>query len=330
MTPVLHSALLFVLAALVFLALGSVIATALVRALKTRITATHPRVRHTLLVALAALPWLLATALVFCAALPSVLALFVPGLDHCSHHDDGHAHLCFTHLPKGTVNIVVLIAVVFVIGYAVARLLFALAGFIRSRRIITALARTARKTSSDSFLLETNQVICFAGGLLRPRVFLSRGLLDTLTEAERAIVLAHERAHVRRRDALVGSLVRALSVAHLLSVARWLVREVELAAEQACDEEAALLVNDRLAVASAILTVERAAQSGAFRDLGDMAVAFGERAVARRVEALLAEPNATTSLRRSALVFAAIAAMLLGASGELHHLTESVLFILTR
>ena len=58
-----------------------------------------------------------------------------------------------------------------------------------------------------------------------PRVLLSRGLFDALSAEERAVILAHERAHVRRRDALVGSVARAVAVFHLPWVGRWLVHE---------------------------------------------------------------------------------------------------------
>ena len=142
------------------------------------------------------------------------------------------------------------------------------------------------------------------------------------------MVLAHERAHVRRRDALVGSVVRALAVVHLPWVGRWLVQELEVAAEQACDEEAARFVTDRVTVAAAILTVERAAQHAATRALAPVAVAFGARAVERRVEALLVEPEPPRSLRPLAISIGVGLVSVLVFADELHHLTESVLSVI--
>ncbi|WP_324716305.1 M56 family metallopeptidase [Carboxydochorda subterranea] len=44
--------------------------------------------------------------------------------------------------------------------------------------------------------------VVFTHGLLRPRVLLSRGILDRLSDEELAAVLAHERYHVLRHDPL--------------------------------------------------------------------------------------------------------------------------------
>jgi beta-lactamase regulating signal transducer with metallopeptidase domain len=179
-------------------------------------------------------------------------------------------------------------------------------------------------------IVETAQPVCFAAGLFRPRVLLSRGLFEALNPHERAVVLAHERAHARRRDALLASLVRALALVHWPGVGRWLVQEFEVAAEQSCDEEAARFVGDRLSVAATILTVERAAQYAAQPSPrpGPIAVAFGARAVERRVEALLVEAVPEPSLRPLVI---GIAVALLGVvifADTLHHVTESVLSVI--
>jgi Zn-dependent protease with chaperone function len=47
-------------------------------------------------------------------------------------------------------------------------------------------------------------------GALRPRVLASTGLAETLTGAELAAVLAHEREHLRGRDPLKNVLARAI------------------------------------------------------------------------------------------------------------------------
>jgi beta-lactamase regulating signal transducer with metallopeptidase domain len=160
---------------------------------------------------------------------------------------------------------------------------------------------------------------------VRPRVLISRGLLESLGSEERSVVLAHERAHVRRRDALAAGVVRALAGVHLPRVGSWLVNELGVAAEQACDDEAATAVADRVAVASAILTVERAVWRSTAPRLELVGIAFGARAVERRVEALLAEPLPPTSLRSlTGPLGVALLAVVLHA-GALHHATEFLL-----
>ena len=323
MSAIAPSAQLFVLAAVAFTAMGSLVAAALVGAFGRRLTQWEPRARHRALVGLASLPVVLGGTLLLAASLPSIIALFAPAFDHCAAHDDAHAHLCFRHLPHHGIHTALLLLLVFVGTYLLIRAVFAAMTLIRAGRLWDALAATGEwRADLEVTVLETSKPLCVAAGLLRPRVLMSRGLLASLDESERTVVLAHERAHVRRRDALVASGVRALGTLHLPFVARWLVRELELAAEQACDEAAAG-VSDRLAVAATILAMERAVQASAL--VPRSAVAFGQRGIERRVEALLADPAPPRSLRVPALVAMIAIGALFAASGELHHLTESAL-----
>ncbi len=323
MSGIAPSAELFLLAAFAFCAMGSLGAAALVGAFGRRLTQWEPRARHRALVGVASLPLVAGVTLLLAASLPSIVALFAPGFDHCAAHDDAHAHLCFRHLPHHGIHTALLLVLVFVSTYLLLRAVFATTTLIRAGRLWDALTATGEwRADLELTVLETPQPLCVAAGLLRPRVLMSRGLLTSLGEPERAVVLAHERAHVRRHDALVASGVRAMASLHLPFVARWIVREVELAAEQACDEEAAG-VSSRLAVASTILAVERAVQASTFAPHG--AVAFVQRGVERRVEALLADPAPHRSLRVPALIAMIAIGALFAASGELHHLTESAL-----
>ncbi len=326
MSPVLQSAQLFLLAGFVFLVFGSLVSAVITRFAYGRLLRLEPRARHRAIAMFAAMPAAITLVLFFAASLPAFVALVAPGLDHCLLHDDAHAHLCFVHLPQAAIHTGLLLLLVFLVTYAVFRAAFAASSVLRALRVVAALAKTGEPRSDLGItVVETAQPVCVAAGLLWPRVLLSRGLLKALTAEERAVVLAHERAHVRRHDALVGSVVRALAVVHLPPVGRWLVRELEVAAEQACDEEAARVVGDRVSVAAAILAVERTLQQAATREVASVAVGFGARAVERRVAALLCEPAPPQSLRPLALCLgAALVAMLVGAY-DLHHLTESVL-----
>ncbi len=344
MTPVMQSAELFLLAWLAFIAVGSLSSAVAVRAVGHRVARWEPRARHRALVLLTALPVLTAGAPMLSVTLPSLVALQLPAWDHCATHNHGHPHLCFVHLPKVEMNTAFVLLLVVVVGYALLRMAFASARVARAIRILGVLALSGeRRRDLGVTIIETSQPLCLAAGLFRPHVLLSRGLLEALTTEERAVVLAHERAHVRRRDALVASVVRVLAALHFRSVARWLVREIDVAAEQACDEEAGKLVGDRVAVASAILAVERAAQHTAAEPLALVAVAFGQRAAERRVEpllaerrvesllaerrveSLLAEPGPPRSLATLVAGLGAMTVFVLAASGELHHLVESVL-----
>lgn len=327
MSPELQSLQLFLTAALGFLALGSLATAALLAVIKPALALWEPRSRHRVLVLLALLPWGLAALLWLAAALPSALALLQSGVDHCPVHDDGHAHLCFVHLPHLPGNPAPLLAMVFLSAYLAIRLALAAAAILRPARLATALLRSAHtRRNGDVAVVAGDQPLCVAVGLLRPQVLISRGLIDCLSAADLAVVIAHERAHVRRRDALTTALMRVLAVAQLPWVGPWLLRELAIAAEQACDEEAGRVAGDRLAVAAAILAVARAAEQAPAAPFGSFALAAGTLAVERRVEGLL-QPSAgaVAALWPWLAAFFGLALALGWAADELHHAAESLL-----
>lgn len=326
MSPVVQSALFFALAGVAFTFVGALGAAALVRLGGERLLGWEPRARHRALLWLAALPALAGVGLLFTVSLPSLLGLAVPTFDHCPAHAGGHSHLCFAHPPEVGIHPALVLGLGFLASYLVLRAALAVASLWRASRVAATLADTGEPLADLGVtVIETARPVCLTVGLWRPRVVLSRGLLETLSVEACAVVVAHERAHVRRRDALAASLVRALAVLHVPAVRRLLLRELSIAAEQACDEEAAGLA-DRIVVAETILTVERAVQHAPA--LGAVAVAFGACAVERRVEALLEEPAPRRPLRRLALTCAAAVACVLVLAGELHHLAESALSVI--
>lgn len=88
---------------------------------------------------------------------------------------------------------------------------------------------TARLTSVDC-----SPFVCWA---LRPTLVLPRDLLATLAPAELAQVLAHELAHVKRRDLVWGWTVELARVFYFFHpVAHWVGYRVRLERELACDQ----------------------------------------------------------------------------------------------
>ena len=77
---------------------------------------------------------------------------------------------------------------------------------------------------SEVFVMPTSRPLAFCVGLLRPRIYLSEGLLGDLSASELLSVVAHERHHARRRDPL-----RAV-VAKATAQALWFVPTVKTAA----------------------------------------------------------------------------------------------------
>ena len=328
MSAALQSAPFFALAAAAFLLAGAMAAGALRALAGEALTRWAPQARYRVLVALSAVPPVAACWLTVVASVPSLIALVDPSADHCMSHGGEHAHLCFVHLPGATMHLELVALLVTATAYCALRLADAGLGVLRAARVTQALVRTAQRDEKrDLIVIESHLPVCLTVGLMTPRVVISRGLLAGLTPEEQAVALTHERAHAARRDALMRLIARATAALHLPGVGAWLLRELEVAAEQCCDEAAATAAGDRLLVASTILKVERLVRASGSGPTAcaDVAVALGTCAVERRVEALLVAPRVEPSLRLAgALTIAALGAALACADG-LHHLAESAL-----
>lgn len=325
MSVLLQNIPILVLAALAFSVLGALLAALIAFALASRIARFEPRVRHRALVLIAVLPVLTASTLMLSALLPAVLSFVVPSLDHCTAHDDVHAHLCLVHSSQASLNLPCVLFMAFVLTYAAVHGLLSLMRVGRALRVVRALAATGeRREDLGVIVVEAHAPICVAAGLMRPEILVSRGLIEALGDEERAVVLAHERAHVRRRDALVAAIVRVLRTLHFPFVDRWLAAELSIAAEEICDDEAAGVVGDRLAVASAILRVERLALAPA-TGLAQVAVGFGTLGLDRRIASLLGPSRTSGTLRVPIACFVVGLLSAVATSPEIHHATESVL-----
>jgi beta-lactamase regulating signal transducer with metallopeptidase domain len=97
----------------------------------------------------------------------------------------------------------------------------------------------------------------FCVGLLRPRVYLSRGAAELLTGEERLAVLAHEFHHARRRDPLRLLVTRSVGAGlfFLPALARLARRHAALT-ELAADEAAEEVDGGRRSLAAAMLAFD--------------------------------------------------------------------------
>jgi Zn-dependent protease with chaperone function len=282
--------------------------------LRRRIGGMHPAAAARRLWWLAAAPGLAPPVVLALCLLPSLL-----GADHCTLHAE-HVHLCLRHLAAAQGGAAALLAAggAGVLAWALAAGGVAL---VRAARVAAALAASARAgVAPDVSVLAADAPLSVCLGAFRPRILVSDGLLRALAPPALAAVLAHERTHARRRDALRALLARALSWPHLPPVRRELLAALALASERACDEAAAEDTGDRLLVAETILAVERLhAGAGAPRLL---AASFGDGAVPARIEGLLAEPPRPADPSRAALHAAAAVATAIPLVEPLHHAVE--------
>jgi beta-lactamase regulating signal transducer with metallopeptidase domain len=94
-------------------------------------------------------------------------------------------------------------------------------------------------------------------GWLRPMVLLPAAILTGLTPAQLEGILAHELAHIRRRDYLVNLFqVLAETLLFYHPAVWWISRRVRLEREQCCDEIAVRACGDRCLYAESLAAVE--------------------------------------------------------------------------
>jgi Zn-dependent protease with chaperone function len=317
-----------VLAAMLFAVVASVAVTVVYPRLRWKLARVAPTERARWVLALCVLPTASAVGLTALCFLPSMFDVLWPGLDHCPRHLDGHAHLCLSHPPPAPGT-----AVGWALPGALAAVLALclaqrLARMGRSWKALRQLAQTAVfEHGRGVWIVESEIPLAVTCGLFRCRILVSTALLDSLSPALVDAVVEHERAHVRRRDVLVNVVASVLSLTHLPPARRALLADLDLAAEQACDEAAAIRLDDRLQLAQALLALERLLLGTQAR-FGLAGVSFGGSSVALRIETLLAEPTTRAphnKTRRWLVGAAAAATALLLLADPLHHLTETIL-----
>lgn len=254
-------------------------------------------------------------------ALPAVLTLGGWAADHCLQHDH-HGHLCPVHL--GSVPAVLAAAAAFVGVGVTARLMSAIAD-LRHRDVLlrSAIAVGQRAQLDDAtalVILDGPPTLLHASAAL---VVASRALLERLSPASRRAALAHEAAHVRRRD---GRWLAFLSLAAAFTpppFGAWVQRQYRQAAEEAADEEAAVAVGG-VDVAAAMIEVSRVRLASAF-DHGLPANDGGDLEARVRRLLVLQPQHRRSGAVAVVAVFAGLSLLSLPFFDHVHHLAESAL-----
>jgi len=301
----------------------------LARAAPRLLAGAPPARRAGIAVAAAVAPTVVPLAAVLLCLAPGLPALLGLGSDHCLHHLD-HPHLCLAHATvaptPGLLGSAALVLVACAaLGARPARAI---------GRAATRAARLARLPAEplapDVRCVTSRRPFSITTGWLRPRIVASTALVGALSPADLEAVIAHERAHARRRDPLRRSLAALLSFPLPRGGRRRLLAELELASEQACDEEAARRVGDRLQVAEAILAVERLVGHGAVGP-ETAGAGFGDGVLEARVRALAVpappgsrEPSTRRNVLLAGVVLVVVVVMAAGAL-PLHHAVEHAL-----
>lgn len=143
-------------------------------------------------------------------------------------------------------------------GASLTLLLLALAplglavGVIRAWRSQAASRKLAQTGTGPLVLAGSDQHFAFTAGLIRPRVVISRGLMNQMPSEWQPVVLAHEEAHRRGRHPLAIFLSEAVALGIPLLPFRWAADMVRASFESLADEHAARTLGNRTLVAEAI------------------------------------------------------------------------------
>jgi Zn-dependent protease with chaperone function len=270
------------------------------------------------------------------ASVPIVLALVVVAVlvararfmpDHCTAHDH-HAHLCLEH-GSGWAQLPWVVAFVAAGTTLIAARLAVLGGVLLHGHVAVARLRRLSRSAGDVRMVESPRAFCFVAGLHRSEIYVSTAAWNGLGQDERDAMLAHERAHVRGRDLARRVALELLTCFAAPFAPRSLRGSWERATERLRDTQAAIAVGAPDAVARAIVRLSRL---GAGRMVAGVAAfpADGGRALAERVQSLLAEqPAGEQAAGRLGLAMAG-ASMALGLAAlthaePLHHLLETLL-----
>lgn len=188
----------------------------------------------------------------------------------------------------------------FLVVRTVARLAGGFMASIRVQRWVRAQRTVLPSTASETRIcagrltvIDLAEPLAFSVGLLRPRIVVSRGMVEQVSASELDAILAHEEAHCRNRDNLGLLAARVFSrCVRFIPGAGLAVTRFGRALELAADESARRRTGDALLVAESVyhvacLVSNRVARAGSTGFAPGPVSAFApEGGVTERVRAL--------------------------------------------
>jgi Zn-dependent protease with chaperone function len=113
-------------------------------------------------------------------------------------------------------------------------------------------------------VFEGRQPLAFAAGFMKPKIYVSRGLVESLGENELHAVIRHEARHQKSKDPLKGLLVSFVSdLLFFLPVSRLLKNAYHLTEEMAADVRSVRSPAEAADLASSLLRVRQLSGAGA-------------------------------------------------------------------
>mgnify|MGYP003624440449 FL=1 len=201
------------------------------------------------------IPPLAASVATLLVMTPALSAPLIPG--HC------HGLNCAPHVPVSNTYAALRIGVAAAaggIGLALLGAMVLLAMRLQGQlRTLFALSRSTR--NHHYHVIDGPAPAAWCIGWLRPEVYVSRSMLETLPAAELQIVLEHEYEHLRRRDNLRRALLAVATCLWPRTRRRHLRSDFNTATEIACDRAALKVTGSAERVARVIAHLDQNASS---------------------------------------------------------------------
>jgi len=267
------------------------------------------------------------------SGLLTLLGVLPLGLSLMGCMGEGHTHFCVAH-PHLILDEHLLWAIYLVLALLmVSALGTQLYGWWRARRLLESLATVSHYDRQRGVrVMDCEVPIALTAGLSRPIVYISSSLVTALPSDMLRVIVAHERAHARRRDGMIQFVAHLASLLHCPWV-RWpLLADLSLACEQACDQEAAREVGDPLRVAETLVALARwFTPAKCVPAVG--ALSFGSGDLVPRIEALLSTAPTPHGVSLPRQVWGVLFPLFLSAAGyaaePLHRSVEALLGLLS-
>lgn len=207
---------------------------------------------------------LLLPPMVGLAAAIAALALRAQGIAASPHLGGARPHLCLLpayNAPAGpfTMRALTWFALLLVVAALVRVVAGAAGSHLLRRLMVESGAPLDTGDGPRALAVELGRPVSFTAGLLRPTVVVAEGLRARLRADELAAIIAHERAHARRLDNLLGLLADAAAMLLVFVPSAWYFRRrLRAAREEAADDAALAAGNPATALVGALQAVERA------------------------------------------------------------------------
>ena len=193
-------------------------------------------------------------------------------------------------------------------------------GIVTSWRTANTLRNLATVNEHNYLVLPQDKPEAFVLGLLRPTLFVSHGLLQLPSSTVNAVI-AHEKAHIQRRDPLRHLLILLACTFHLPSLSERLHKRTQQVQELVADEIAAQSIGNPTEIAEALLCCAKL-QS----DHGRLHLSFNGGDLAERIKALIADDAGSLQPARSLIALLIVLTFVLAVNiaGIAHHMLESL------